>query len=218
MFIGKAGNFSVLIIGIILTSLLLAPLSYASSTSITNGINLLSANQNPEGNWGNNIDLTILDTSTVLDTFKFLNITNSSYSHGVTWLTSQYPLSTDFLSRKIISLYMAGINISTDLSALVNSRNLDGGWGGETDSTGMVIDTALALQALKAVNYSDQTIINNAISYILSTQNPDGGFGFYQGDASNVYMTAVVSSTLQQFSRTTLIATCHKQSHIVSHI
>lgn len=193
--------------------------AFAYSPPIENGISWLSATQNPDGSWGNNADFTILDTSTVLDTFKYLNVSNSAYSNGVTWLSSQSPLTTDFLSRKVISLYMAGTNVSTDLSTLVNRRNLDGGWGGDADSTSMINDTALALQAIKAVNYSDQTIIESAINYLLSTQNTDGGWGFYQGDDSNVYMTALASITLQQFPRTTSIATAINKatSYLIAH-
>jgi len=53
----------------------------------------------------------------------------------------------------------------------------------------------------------------------LSTQNSDGVFGFYQGDDSNVYMTALVSITLQQFQRTTSIATAINKatSYLIAH-
>ncbi|MFZ3136725.1 MAG: CARDB domain-containing protein [Thermodesulfovibrionales bacterium] len=84
---------------------------------------------------------------------------------------------------------------------------------------GNPLDTALALQALKAVNYSDQTIIQSVINYLLSTENSVGGWGFYQGDESNVYMTALVSMTLQQFQRTTSIATAINKaaSYLIAH-
>ena len=208
-----------LIIGIISITLFLTSFSFAFSTSINNGILWLTNAQNPDGSWGSNADFTALDTSTVLDTLKYLEISSPAYSNGITWLSSQYSFLLDLLSRKILSLYMAGIDISTDLSTLINSRDLDGGWGGDVDSTSMINDTILALQALKAVNYSDQTVIQSAINYLLSTQNTDGGWGFYQGDDSNVYMTAMVSSTLQQFQRTTSIATAINKatSYLIAH-
>ena len=119
----------------------------------------------------------------------------------------------------MISLKIAGVDVSNDLLSLVNKRNMDGGWSGDGDSASMINDTTLALQALKAVNYPDQTIIQSAINYLLSTQNADGGFGFYQGDESNVYMTALVSMTLQQFPRTTSIATAINKatSYLIAH-
>lgn len=71
-----------------------------------------------------------------------------------------------------------GRDVSSLIAILVPLQNPDGGWG--LSSSYIVsdpLDTSLALQTLKAVNYSDQTVISNAIAYLLSTQNPDGGFG-----------------------------------------
>jgi prenyltransferase beta subunit len=209
---GLSKTFVVLIMLLSLSSI-----AYSSTTE--NGISWLYSTQNIDGSWGNDADTKVLDTSTVLDTMKYLNVSNSAYSNGIAWLASQYPPSTDFVSRKIVGLHMAGVDVSVDLSTLINSKNSDGGWGGDGDSTNMMNDTALALQALKTVNYSDQTVIQSAIEYLLSTQNPDGGFGFYSGDESNVYMTAIVSSTLQQFPQTTSIATAINKatSYLIAH-
>ena len=210
----------------LLILLLVAMPAYAFSPGIESGISWLSANQKPEGSWGGNADFALLDTSTVLDTFKSLNMGSPAYSNGVTWLTSQSPLSTDFISRKVISLSIAGVDVSSDLSLLINIRRSDGGWGGDADSTGVINDTALALQALKAANYLDQNIISTALGFLLATQNADGGWGFYpaacptcQADPSNVYMTAMVAATLQQFAQTTsLVKAINKATgYLVAH-
>ncbi|MCL4479393.1 MAG: hypothetical protein M1381_09895 [Deltaproteobacteria bacterium] len=98
-------------------------------------------------------------------------------------------------------------------------QNLDNGWGiGQFFSTD-TLDTALALSALKAVNYSNQTSISNAVLYLVTNQNTDGGWGFYAGDDSNVYMTAMVSYTLEQFARTSSIATVlnNAMNYLVAH-
>ena len=58
-------------------------------------------------------------------------------------------------------------------------------------STSMIIDTALALSALKSVNYSNQTTISNAILYLVTNQNTDGGWGFYAGDESNIFLDRI---------------------------
>jgi len=36
--------------------------------------------------------------------------------------------------------------------------------------------------------------------HLTITQNPDGGFGFFQGNESNVYMTAIVLQTFNVLS------------------
>jgi prenyltransferase beta subunit len=113
------------------------------------------------------------------------------------------------------------MDTAEDVSKLLSYQNASGGWGEESDfyNINNVLDTLLALQALKKINYPDQNIISSALYYLTSTQNPDGGFGFYQGDDSNVYMTALVSYTLQQFPKTTSLATAINKatSYLVAH-
>ena len=60
---------------------------------------------------------------------------------------------------------------------LLGLENSDNGWGGDLSSTSMLNDTALALSALKSVNYSNQATISNAILYLITNQNSDGGWG-----------------------------------------
>jgi prenyltransferase beta subunit len=55
--------------------------------------------------------------------------------------------------------------------------------------------------------YAQSSQITSGLYWLTSTQNSDGGWGFYAGDDSNVYMTAMVSYTLEQFQRTSSIAT-----------
>jgi hypothetical protein len=73
-----------------------------------------------------------------------------------------------------------------------------------------------ALQALKAVDYTDFDTISYALGYLINNQNPDGGWAFRQaqdgdasagsgqapGDESNVYMTAMVLKTLSSYNNT----------------
>lgn len=175
-------------------------------SNIDNGLNWLFANQNLDSSFGNQSDLIFRDTEEVLNTLNILNQKDSQYQNGIQWAVNTKVNNIDFIARKILLLSKEGIDTSTGINLLLPNQNTDGGWGlavQESDS----IDTVLALQALKAVNFSDQTIIQSTINYVLSIQNPDGGWGFYQGDESSVYMTALVSMTLQQFPQTTSIAT-----------
>lgn len=186
--------------------------------SINNGLNWLMTNQNADGSYGNQSDLIFRDTEEVLNTFNILNQKGGQYQNGVQWAVNTKVNNIDFIARKILLLSKEGIDTSTGINLLLPNQNADGGWGlaaQESDS----IDTAFALQALRAVNYSDQTIINSAINYLLSTQNPDGGWGFYQDDESNVYMTTIVSMTLEQFSRTLSLASAINKatSYLLSH-
>ncbi len=175
--------------------------SFANSTAITNGLSWLTTNQNSDGSFGIT-ETSILDTTNVLDTLRLLQPTSTTYLTGVTWLSSQSVTSTDFLARQIISLSSVGVGITSDLTNLLGIENIDNGWGGDISATSMINDTVLALDALNAVNYSNQTTISNAILYLVTNQNSDGGWGFYAGDDSNVYMTAMVLQVFDELKAT----------------
>ncbi len=203
-------------------------LSYAQSQQITNGLIYLSTSQNPDGSWGSDTSGAELLPSTVsvMETFQLLGQTGTAnYSNALTWLQSQGLNTTDYLSERIHALSIAGTDDDLLLSYL---DEFDYAWGGYDDFDINTLDTALALQALKTVNYSDSTVINSAIDYLISSQNPDGGWGLCQSSSlgcadgegdSNVYMTALVSSTLQQFPQTSAIATAINKAtnYLIAH-
>ena len=178
--------------------------------SISSGTQWLLSQQNQDGSFGLNLDTIPLDTAEAIYALKTQSNTNLQVSHAVNFLNAYTPSDNDTTSR-----IAALTSNSAHIQFLTDNKNSDGGWGLIGGRLSDPLDTALALQALKSVNYSDQTVINSAISYLLSTQNTDGGWAFYQGDPStgsgqadsNVYMTAIVSWTLQQFPQTTSIAT-----------
>lgn len=190
---------------VVVCLLWLAVTAQAQLPQFNSGIGYLSSSQNSDGSWQTSAAQVETTTATlsVLETLKFVNQTaGTSYNSGITWLNAQTPTAVEHLSRKNTLL---GLN---DISALVPVFDLyKGGWGGyygyETD----IIDSALALQAFKAANYTDATNINPALAYLTGSQNTDGGWGFIKGDDSNVFITAIVSSTLQQFPQMSTIAT-----------
>ena len=148
---------------------ILSASSFADSTSINNGLAWLTSVQNSDGSFGIT-ETSILDTTNVLDTLKFLQPTSTTYLTGVTWLSSQTVTSTDFLARQIISLSSAGAGITSDLMNLSTNENTDNGWGGDISATCRIIDTTLALDALNAVNYSNQAKISNAVLYLVTNR------------------------------------------------
>ncbi len=142
---------------------------FADSMAINNNLSWLTSIQNFDGSFGIT-ETSILDTTNVLDTLKLLQPTSTSYLTGVTWLGSQSVTSTDFLARQIISLSSVGVGITSDLTNLITNENTDTGWGGDISSTSMVIDTALALDTLQSVNYSNQATISNAVLYLVTNR------------------------------------------------
>ena len=121
------------------------------------------------------------------------------------WLQTQGLDTTDYLSGRIHALSVAGADNTLLISYI--DETYTNAWGGYDEYDVNNLDTVLALQALNKINYQDQNTISSVLSFIISNQNPDGGFGLYQGDPSpgsgqaesNVYMTALVLQTLSQF-------------------
>ena len=199
----KPANY---LLAALITIVTLTVPSFAQSTAITNGLTWLSSNQNLDGSFGAVVPAR--DTTEVADTLKYLDSTGIVYLNAVNWIDNDASSNNDYLARKINSLALYGRDVSILFISLASSQTTNGGWGlSSSHVVGNPLDTALALQALKSANYPDSTVINNAITYLISNQNTDGGFGFYAGDDSNVYMTSLVSWTLQQFQQTTSIAT-----------
>ncbi len=205
-------RFSISGLFLLMLTLIASPV-YADLPQISTGLSYLSSTQNPDGTWQTvtaQVETTAATVS-VLETLKLLNQTaGTPYTTGVSWLQAQSPLSVDYIAERLHALGLSDVN------ALIPSVDSSkGGWGGDTGYETNILDTSLALQALKPANNADLTIIDHALAYLTTSQNPDGGWGFYKGDpstgsgqaASNVYMTAVVSATLQQFPQMTTIAT-----------
>ena len=179
-------------------SLFFLPLSVnAQQGAISNGINYLQATQLSEGSWSSNIVTEYYATNEVLTTLNDLGQKYTDYTNGINWITSQALYNVDRISRSIVLLSSTG-----NLSNLLSYQNTDNGWGIGAGFSSDTLDTALALDALQSVNYSNQMTISNAILYLVTNQNSDGGWGFYAGDDSNVYMTALVLQTFDMFVST----------------
>jgi len=209
-------KISLYIIGITMITLQLFINTYAFAydPTINNGLSYLTSTQNADGSWGSETTDTELLPSTVsvIETLQVLNQTGTAnYSDALLWLQLQGFKTTDYLSERIHALSVSG----TDQDLLISYLDdMTGAWGGDDSPDVDNLDTALALSALKKINYSDRTTMDYAVNYLLSTQNADGGWGLKAGMDSEVYYTALISSTLQQFPRTTSIATAINKATI----
>jgi squalene cyclase len=183
----------------VLIQFIFVPNIFAHPPEITNGINYLSTIQNPDGSWGS--DTSSADvlpaTVSVLEALNTLGETDTlAYSNAVSWLETQSLETTDYLAQRIAALSSSGTDSDVLLSYI---DDLDYVWGGHKDYGLNNLDTALALLALKRIDYPNHGLIAVAAEYLTKNQNDDGGWGFRAGDESNVYMTAIVLNTLAQF-------------------
>ena len=211
-----------------------SPLLAALQQNTSSGLSWLIQNKFSNEYWGRTIpadtvidELTrddispvaFRDSSQAATALAIYDPNSLDYQNVLAWLQSTNVKTTEDLSRKISVLAVAESDVSVDLGTLLTYQNKNGGFGGYKSTPSNPLDTALALQALKAVSYADSTLIGQSLSYLIINQNTDGGWGFTSGDSSNVYMTAVVSATLQQFPQTTGLATAISKatSYLVAH-
>lgn len=199
--------------------LMLGSMAWAQSTAVQNGLGWLAGSQDIDGHWPGIEVADYHATSEVLKTLVLLSPASPVLASGRDWLETQASEPTDFLARRIVSEAGAGLDTAARVNALLALGAPSSVWGGHQNVAENILDTARAIQALMAANFSNSTIINPALAFLTTNQNPDGGWGFLPGDNSNVYMTAVVSSTLQQFPQMTIIATAINKatSYLAAH-
>ena len=178
---------------------LFVSIAHAQLPQISSGLNYLSSSQNTEGAWST--DSSVVDTTaatvSALESMKLLNqTTGTPYTAGISWLQGLSPQSIGYIAERVRALSL-GDGSANELIAALDP--ITGAWGGGEGYEIDVLDTSIVLGALKSVNYADITRIFKTIEYLTTQQNIDGGWGFTQGDDSNVFVTAHVLSTLSQF-------------------
>ncbi len=190
-----------LLIALILFCFVTVNKAIAQSQTVTNGLSYLSATQNPDGSWSGPATSAVYNTFTSLEALLAFNKIDANYGVGLQWCQSYPAVNVDYLSNRIMLLSRSNLSYTDDLNTLLSLCNTDtGGWGLKSYSNDL-LDTALALQALKAANYSDYSILAQAINFLTSTQNSDGGWGSTVGGESTNYVTALVLKALSEYSR-----------------
>ncbi|MFA7061103.1 MAG: Ig-like domain-containing protein, partial [Pedobacter sp.] len=209
------------LLGFLFLLLNLPTYSYAQNVAATNGLNWIKSVQDVSGNW-NTTTSSATDystTVTAIESLALLGDTSPSYTSGLNWIKNATAKSTTYLAPRIKVVAASGGDATADVNTLLSYKNPDSGWGGYQNHVTSTFHTALALQALRASNYPDLSISNNALAYLINTQNTDGGWGFSSGDDSSIYITAIVSATLQKFPQTIAIANAitKASAYLVSH-
>lgn len=198
----RSGQSLILFLSI---TLFFASLSYAQSQQVTNGLNYLFTSQNPDGSWNGTLNRGPFSaTVNVIETLSVLRQQSTpTYSNAVLWLQAQDLRITEQLSDRINTLSAAGTDRDLMVSYIDSETRA---WGGYASYDVNNLDTALAIGALRKINYQDQDLIYSAVSYLISMQNADGGWGFKQGMDSELYYTTSIINILQQMQQTPAIS------------
>jgi len=188
----------------------------AVKADLNAGLNYLAATQNADGSWsetGSSLNAPYPTIAEVCNTLSELNSQGTTYSQCSQWLMNHPPYAlTEYLARRIMVLAAEGLDTAPEVSQLLSSQALDGGWGDQPGHDGDPLDTFFALQALKTVNDQGIDSVSVAVGYLADHQNRDGGWGVYAGDESSVYVTALGLITLKQYSDMFSVATAINKS------
>lgn len=109
------------------------------------------------------------------------------------------PDTTQSLSYRILLAAQKGRDVNELINTLLIHQNNDGGFGDQKSYASSAYDTALALKALKAVRFSDASILQRAVAYVAGVQQADGGFPVYFKTYSKTYVTAEVLEALHLY-------------------
>ena len=165
---------------------------------ISNGLSWAKDQQESNGSWQYNIGYTSLLT------LAFLNAgyteDDSVVSKGIKYILSQvkndggiydnssndtYMTSCAIMTLVATSNELYQLTITNAQNHLVAIQNDDGGWGYSNNSRSDVSNTQFPLMALSASEYSpNHNVWTNAITYIESRQQEDGGGISYHPDYS----------------------------------
>lgn len=171
----------------------------AHDPAIERGLQWLYSHQNADSSWGRTDLANFRDTKEVLSTLIFLREKGAPYQGGLNWVTRAEPDQLNFLSQKVVLLVEAEQQAMTYVMQLVFSQAKEGGFGYKLGYNSDLWNTILALDALGAVEYEDQMVVGPAMTYVLRSQNQDGGFPISAGGPSNVFSTAVCVLALKRF-------------------
>ncbi len=177
--------------------LLFSTFAYADDPALSSGLNWLKSNQKTDGSWGNINNLR--DTFTVIDLYKSLGQSDSSYQNAINWINSNAVESNDFIVRSLYSLSGNGADVNSNIQSIISKQNPDGGWGYAQLFTSNVYDTAIVITNLKKASYSGTELLNG-IKYLVANQNADGSWSYPGDESGDIILTSVCLKALSYYS------------------
>ncbi len=166
-----------------------APMARASG--VTAGIAWLAAHQDASGLWGSAQGTPFRDATVAVVALSAAGVDSSGVSVALAAINGAPVTSTDYLARRMLA------NAFGDAGELSARQNSDGGWGYGPRYASNLLETALAVEALKSAAHADTATLGPGVKHLTSRQNADQGWAFTAGDTSRVFYTAHVLLALE---------------------
>ena len=106
--------------------------------------------------------------------------------------------STENVALRAVVRYRKGLSVESEMTALIERRNLDGGFGTLAGYDSTPFDTAHVLTTLTLTNQLTSEILGGAIGHLLSQQAPGGGWSLNEGNTPSLEVTALVLDSLRR--------------------
>lgn len=177
--------------------------AFCGSAWAASGLDYLASQQNPNGSFGDtpsSLATPYQSTEEVLRAYRLLGLDEApAYAAGLNFLNNETETNTEYLVRRILANSRSGLDVSAALAELLARQDpFSGGFGNEPDASPSILDTAFALEALVQTGFASSPPARSVVSYLLSNQRTDGGWGDGDNDSA-VYLTALVYRSLSGF-------------------
>ncbi|MBI9090106.1 MAG: hypothetical protein JEZ12_12900 [Desulfobacterium sp.] len=166
----------------------------------------LQNNQQANGAWDTG-GKQILATSQALNGLRLANVQNAGMNYGLFYLRGSKADNTDYLSRKIITLFNHGQNVDEAVNRLISKSYIYNaqiyGWGINRLFMADALDTALGTKALACLSIdlkdSDETPLTDLGKLALEVWGPLQGpentkYGWVPGKDTSPFVSAAVYS------------------------
>ncbi len=166
----------------------------------------LQNNQQPNGAWDTG-GKQILATSQALNGLRLANVQNAGMNYGLFYLRGSKADNTDYLSRKILTLFNHGQNVDEAVNRLISKSYIRNaqiyGWGLNHSFMVDALDSALGTKALGCLSIdlkdADETPLTDLGKLVLESWGPVQGpentkYGWVPGKDISVFVSAAVYS------------------------
>ncbi len=166
-----------------------------NSSEVTRGITWLSGQVTAGGTVQSEQTSIATAIQTRAETYLTLKSLTSPPTALADAVVSESDANSEYLARKIMVQVTAGRDASSLVTQLRSLQNVDGGFGTYAGFASSALDTAWALQALKAAGVLvTDSAVSVALSYLQSVQATDGSFSIFEQSSS--YVTSVSTIAL----------------------
>ena len=177
---------------------------FAATALSDDWLTWLLTTQHGDGPWGDSADIEVRDTTEVIATYIWLDLSGTSLQAAGNWADQLFAGNLDYLARQIMMMTLAGEDIGDLDDQLVAAQNSDGGFGFRAGYGSEPLTTLVVLQGLEVAGYRIGTpegdaAIGGSLFYLMDVQDAAGGWGYTGEDESRVVMTALVLETLRPY-------------------